>query len=85
MRSSGPGYQIKVRNWKLFSYFSIQTYVVGTEKSHLNEIVLLNTQNTCLKYIFTELFLMMSLRKTKTSPQQIKIFENVKFVQTFRN
>ena len=85
MRSSGPGSRIRVRTEIFFSYFSTETYVVGTQMNRLNEMVLLNTQNTCLKYIFTELFLMMSLRQTKTSPQQIQICENVKFEQTFQN
>ena len=34
------GLQIRVRNWKLFSYFSTKTYVVGTQNNHLNETVL---------------------------------------------
>ena len=29
-----------------FSYFSTKTYVVDTQKNHLNEMVLSNTQNT---------------------------------------
>ena len=29
------------------SYFSTKTYVVGTQKNRLNEMVLLNTQNLC--------------------------------------
>ena len=45
---SGP--QIRVRNWKLFSYFSTKTYVVGTRKNRLDETVLLSTQNTCLNW-----------------------------------
>ena len=28
-------------------YFSTKTYAVGTQKNHLNEVVLLSTQNTC--------------------------------------
>ena len=32
-----------------FSYFSTKTYVVGAQKNCLNEMVLLSTQNTCLK------------------------------------
>ena len=40
--------QIRVRNSKLFSYFSTKTYVVGTQKNRPIETVLLNTQNTCL-------------------------------------
>ena len=39
------GLQIRVHNWKLFSYFSTKTYVVGTQKNRLNEMVLLSTQN----------------------------------------
>ena len=42
------GLQIRVCNGKLFSSFLSQTYVVGTQKNHLKERVLLNTQNTCL-------------------------------------
>ena len=30
------------------SYFSAKTYVVGTQKNRLNEMVLLSTQNICL-------------------------------------
>ena len=30
-----------------FSYFSTETYVVGTQKNCLNETVLLSTQNIC--------------------------------------
>ena len=38
-----------MRNRKIFFYFSAKTYVVGTQKNCLNEIVLLSTQNICLK------------------------------------
>ena len=31
-----PGPQIRVCNWKLFSYFSTKLYVVGTQKNCLN-------------------------------------------------
>ena len=31
-----------------FSYFSTKTYAMGTQKNHLIEMVLLNTQYTCL-------------------------------------
>ena len=31
----------------LFSYFSTKTYVVGTQKNCLNEMVLLSIQNIC--------------------------------------
>ena len=43
---SGHGLQIRVCN-KLFSYFSTETYMVGTQKNHLNETVLFSTQNIC--------------------------------------
>ena len=33
-----------------FSQFSTKTYVVGTQKNNHNEMVLLNTQSTCLNY-----------------------------------
>ena len=29
------------------SYFSFKTYVVGSQKNRLNEVVLLSTQNKC--------------------------------------
>ena len=32
---------------KYFSYFSTKSYVVGTQKDHLNEMVLLSTQYIC--------------------------------------
>ena len=32
---------------QLFSYFSTKTYIVGTQKNTLNELVLLSTQNLC--------------------------------------
>ena len=32
---------------KKISYFSAKTYIVGTQKNHLNETVLLSTQNIC--------------------------------------
>ena len=34
----------RVHTGKLFLYFSIKTYVVGTQKNRLNETVLLSTQ-----------------------------------------
>ena len=37
------GLQIRVRNLKLFSYFSTKIYAVGTQKNRLD-----GTQNTCL-------------------------------------
>ena len=39
------GLQIRVCIGRLF-FFSFKTYVVGTQKNHLNETVLLSTQNT---------------------------------------
>ena len=43
-----PDLQIRVCTGKLFSYFSPETYVVGTQKNRLNETGFLNTQNVCL-------------------------------------
>ena len=34
----------------LFSYFSTETYVVGSQKNRLNETVLLSTQNLCYNW-----------------------------------
>ena len=42
-----PGPKIGVRNEKYISYFTIKTYVVGTQKNPLTETVLLSTQSTC--------------------------------------
>ena len=46
------GYHLKIRSLVksayqkiCFSYFSTETYVVGTQKNRLNETVLLSTQN----------------------------------------
>ena len=41
-----PRYGCVTKNY--FSYFSMKTYVVGTQKNRLIETVLLSTQNTCL-------------------------------------
>ena len=46
-------YQVPRLEWVLenyFSYFSAKTYVVGTQKNHLNKTVLLSTQNACLNW-----------------------------------
>ena len=40
---------MSVCDCKLFSYFSTKTYLVGTQKNHLNETVPLSTQ----KHTFT--------------------------------
>ena len=34
----------------IFSYFSIKTYVVGTQKNHLTETIVLSTQNICVNW-----------------------------------
>ena len=39
-----------MRNWKLFSYYSAKTYVVGTQKNRLIEMVLWSTPNTCFNW-----------------------------------
>ena len=44
------GLQIRSVTENYYSYFSTKTYVVGTQKSPLDETVLLSTQNTCLNY-----------------------------------
>ena len=38
---------VKSAYQNFFSYLSMKTYVVGTQKNHLNETVLLSTQNIC--------------------------------------
>ena len=38
--------KIRVRDEKLFSYFSNKTYIVGTQKNRLTEMVLLSTLDT---------------------------------------
>ena len=44
VRQSGP----QTENY--FCYFSTETYVVGTQKNCLDEMILLSTQNTCLNW-----------------------------------
>ena len=34
-------------DWNFFFYFLTKSIVVGSQKNHLNEMVLLSTQNTC--------------------------------------
>ena len=36
-------------NKNYFVHFSTKTYVVGTQKKHLSEMVVLSTRNKCLK------------------------------------
>ena len=42
------GLWLRVFTKKIISYLSTKTYVVGTQKNHLNEMVLLSTKNICL-------------------------------------
>ena len=44
---SKSGLQISILE-NYFLYFSSKTYVVGTQKNHLNETFFLSTKNTCL-------------------------------------
>ena len=49
----GSDYNLQASRYKCvfenyFTYFSIKTHVVGTQKKVSNETVLLSTQNTCL-------------------------------------
>ena len=39
--------QLRVHTKKLIFLFLNQTYVVGTQKNHLNEAVILSTRNIC--------------------------------------
>ena len=39
------GFQLRAPTKNIFSYFSTKTYVVGTQKTRLNETVLLSSQN----------------------------------------
>ena len=41
-----PEQECVIENY--YFYFSTNTYVVGTQKNRLNEMVLLSTQNTCM-------------------------------------
>ena len=50
LKASKAGLKIRACNWKLLSYFSTKTYVVGTQKNRLDESVLLSTQNTRLNW-----------------------------------
>ena len=46
--SQAPRWESVAENY--FVYFSTKTYVVGTQKNHLDETVLLSTQNTRLNW-----------------------------------
>ena len=47
---------IRVCNCFFFKfYFSIKTYILGTQKNHLNEMVLLSTQNIGLNLFLKKL------------------------------
>ena len=54
-RQHTSGLQIKEHIVKLFSLFLIQNYVVGTQKNHLDEMVLWSTQTTCLNWCVRKL------------------------------
>ena len=41
------GLELRVRNRKIIVLFLYQTYVVGTQKNRLEDMVLLSTQNIC--------------------------------------
>ena len=47
--TSGPGLQLRVYYLKIISYISTKTYVVGTQKNRLNEMVLLKHMLWVLK------------------------------------
>ena len=44
------GFQIRWGNIDKFWYISTKTYVVGTQKNHLNEMVLLSAKNILLDF-----------------------------------
>ena len=45
MENYGSGLEIRVKNWEKYFFLISQqkTYVVGTQKNHLNEMALLST------------------------------------------
>ena len=54
-------------------YFSTKTYVVGTYKNHLNEMVLLSTQSICCGYLKESSQCDASFKHTKTFLMDKKI------------
>ena len=46
-RYATTGLKLRFCTKNKFSYFLTKTYVVGTQKNRLNEMVLLSTQNLC--------------------------------------
>ena len=56
--SLGQAFSLRVRKIteKKMSYFSIKTYVVGTQKNRHNETVLLSTQKHMLKIVDKKIF-----------------------------
>ena len=65
----------KVKN-DYFFYFSPETYVVGTQKNHLNEMVLLSIQFTHLNLFLLNLYL-SSFEITK-DPDQLASTEAIR-------
>ena len=67
-----PGPQIRVRNWKLFSYFSTKTYVVGAQRNRLNDLLLLSTQNLCLNWVIRK-YSQLHAKKLYVPGPQIRV------------
>ena len=47
MALTNQAFKLRVRTRKKLSYFSTETYIVGTQKNPLDETALLSTQNIC--------------------------------------
>ena len=56
-------------------FFLNQTFVLGTQKNHLNEMVLLSTQTTCLKLKSNKLINYNFTLKTSLSVSMICIYD----------
>ena len=50
----GPDLEIRESNYKLIFFISHWKHIVGAQKNRLDETVLLNTQNMCLKWGLTK-------------------------------
>ena len=62
------GLKIRESNGICLFYFSTKTYVVGSQKNHLIEMVLLSTQNTFFKSIGKKMITTVRLKKSLSGP-----------------
>ena len=71
---SPAGLKLRVLNRKLISYFSTKTYVVGTQKNRLDEMVLFGNQNICYK-LWVRTYLQFYAKKFCLSKPMVLVYD----------